>query len=261
MSDSPLQLALREVRQDLTSPKGAIGLMAVGILIGISGPFETFAFLPLVPRVLYWTLVVIVTYSVGAVLNIYLSNRFKAALTAVWLRLAVYGMATGLAVFAIVTLINTAVFGWPYATVGSVAASFALICVISTIISGLAMVFRHDASGTDIVQTPPLLDRLPLDKRGGLVSLSVQDHYVNVTTTQGQEMLLMRLSDAIKETAPTEGLQIHRSHWVARDQIAAAERRGDRAVLTLKSGAEVPASRSYIPALRDAGILPKVGRG
>jgi len=74
-------------------------------------------------------------------------------------------------------------------------------------------------------------------------------------------MLLMRLSDAIRETAPTAGLQVHRSHWVARDQIASVKRTGDRAIMTLKTGAEIPASRTYIPALRDAGLLPTVRNG
>jgi hypothetical protein len=37
------------------------------------------------------------------------------------------------------------------------------------------------------------------------VALSVEDHYVRVRTTRGEEMILMRLSDAIRETAPETG--------------------------------------------------------
>lgn len=265
MTDSPLQLTLREVRRDLTSAKGVSALIAVGALIGISGPFQTFAFMSLGPRVLYWIVVTYVTYGVGALINIYLSVRFDAALGPLALRLMVYGLATGLGVFVAVTLINTLVFGWPYETPPVALASLGLITLISTIISGLIMNFGQEAGGRPEAdpqpKLPPLLDRLLLERRGALVALSVQDHYVSVVTTKGQEMLLMRLSDAIKETAPTAGLQVHRSHWVALDQIVAAKRVGDRAVLTLSTGAEIPASRTYIPALREAGVFPKASNG
>ena len=65
----------------------------------------------------------------------------------------------------------------------------------------------------------------------------------------------MRLSDAIRESAPEPGLQVHRSHWVARAQVRAARRIGDRAVLTMTTGDDIPASRAHIPALKEAGHL------
>ena len=40
-------------------------------------------------------------------------------------------------------------------------------------------------------------------------------NYVEVWTERGTHLVLMRLSDAIRETAGENGLQIHRSHWVA----------------------------------------------
>ncbi|MCB1397271.1 MAG: LytTR family transcriptional regulator, partial [Rhodobacteraceae bacterium] len=85
--------------------------------------------------------------------------------------------------------------------------------------------------------------------------LSVQDHYVEVVTTRGRELLLMRLSDAIAETEGCAGLQVHRSHWVALDQVQAAHRDGARAVLTLSDGREIPVSRTYVPAAKEAGLL------
>jgi DNA-binding LytR/AlgR family response regulator len=65
----------------------------------------------------------------------------------------------------------------------------------------------------------------------------------------------MRLADAIAETEGCTGLQVHRSHWVALDHIAAARREGARGVLTLVDGREIPVSRTYVPSLRDAGLL------
>lgn len=104
---------------------------------------------------------------------------------------------------------------------------------------------------------PTLLDRLPLDKRAPLVALSVEDHYVRIRTTKGEEMILMRLADAIRETAATPGLQVHRSHWVAFDQVVAVRRKGDCALLKMSHGPDVPVSRANLPKLREAGLLPR----
>ena len=101
------------------------------------------------------------------------------------------------------------------------------------------------------------LGRLPLAKRGPLVSLSVEDHYVRIRTRQGEEMVLMRLADAVRETRGVVGLQVHRSHWVALDQVRGAARRGDGAVLTMSTGPDIPVSRANVAAIRDAGLLPR----
>lgn len=65
----------------------------------------------------------------------------------------------------------------------------------------------------------------------------------------------MRLSDAIKETAPVAGMQVHRSHWVALDAVASATRKNGKPVLTLENGTEVPVSRTYLDAVRSAGFF------
>ncbi len=80
---------------------------------------------------------------------------------------------------------------------------------------------------------------------------------MDVVTTRGRGPLLMRLGDAIRETAGVEGLQVHRSHWVALEQVASARRIGDAAALTLSTGGEMPVSRSRLAQVRAAGLLPR----
>lgn len=67
--------------------------------------------------------------------------------------------------------------------------------------------------------------------------------------------MLMGLSDAIAETEGNDGPQVHRSHWVARGQIVSARRDGNKAVVSMKNGEDVAASRTILPALYRAGIL------
>lgn len=76
-----------------------------------------------------------------------------------------------------------------------------------------------------------------------------------VTTEKGKALVLMRLSDAIRETPPTPGLQIHRSHWVAVDAVARTVRTGDKLLVELKDGRRLPVSRSYTRDVRDAGLV------
>jgi len=101
------------------------------------------------------------------------------------------------------------------------------------------------------------LQRVPLEKRGALLALSVEDHYVRVHTAKGTEMVLMRLSDAMRETGALPGAQVHRSHWVAFHAVRAARRDGDRAILTLSSGVDIPVSRANLPKVKEAGLLPR----
>ena len=81
--------------------------------------------------------------------------------------------------------------------------------------------------------------------------MEAEDHYLRLHTSKGQDLILMRLSDAVAELEGIEGAQVHRSWWVARDAIADAVRGDGRATLTLKDGAEVPVSRTYARLLRE----------
>ena len=84
----------------------------------------------------------------------------------------------------------------------------------------------------------------------------MQDHYVEVHTAAGTEMLLLRFRDALREVEDVNGLRVHRSHWVARAAIVGVERgRGGRVALRLVNGSRIPVSRSFAPALKAQGWI------
>ena len=68
-------------------------------------------------------------------------------------------------------------------------------------------------------------------------------------------MILMRLADAIRELASLEGMQTHRSWWVAKQGMTELAKGDGRIALKLKSGVEAPVSRTYQKAVKDAGWL------
>jgi hypothetical protein len=103
---------------------------------------------------------------------------------------------------------------------------------------------------------PKFLERLPLKLRGAEVwAVEAEDHYLRLHTSQGQDLILLRLADAVDELSGIEGAQVHRSWWVARDAIADARRGDGRATLVLKDGSEVPVSRTYARIIRDLGWI------
>ncbi|RAN37872.1 LytTR family DNA-binding domain-containing protein [Hyphomonas pacifica] len=99
------------------------------------------------------------------------------------------------------------------------------------------------------------LQRLPVRFRGAnLWAISSEDHYLRVHTDRGEELILMRLADAIRELGEDNGLQTHRSWWVAKQGVADSRRENGKLYLVLKSGKKAPVSRTYQPNVRAAGL-------
>lgn len=100
------------------------------------------------------------------------------------------------------------------------------------------------------------LERLPVRLRCAEIwAVEAEDHYLRVHTSAGQDLILLRMADAIAELEGREGMQVHRSWWVARAAIADARRGDGRATLTLKDGSEAPVSRTYAAELRRRGWI------
>jgi hypothetical protein len=127
-----------------------------------------------------------------------------------------------------------------------------LISLASSVLTVFVMRGAHGSAGAAPPAPPKFLERIPLKLRGGeLWAVEAEDHYLRLHTSKGQDLILMRLADAVDELEGIEGAQVHRSWWVAREAIADARRGDGRATLTLKDGSQVPVSRTYARVLRD----------
>lgn len=114
---------------------------------------------------------------------------------------------------------------------------------------------REQFTGARTNAIRQLLRRAGPDTGQKLVRLQSADHYVEVHTEKGVQLLLMRISDAIEMLAGAQGGQVHRSHWVNYDEIAGVIKKDRKIWLRMSDGAEVPVARSYRDPLRTAGIL------
>ena len=94
-------------------------------------------------------------------------------------------------------------------------------------------------------------ERLPNTLGRDIVFLNVSGHYINVVTTTGSCLVLMRFADAIAELASL-GMQVHRSYWVAHRHITGILRRDERTLVRLTGRYEVPVSRTHLATVRAA---------
>lgn len=106
-------------------------------------------------------------------------------------------------------------------------------------------------------ETPAkILSRLPVHLQSSdLYALSAEDHYVRVYTSKGDDLVLMRFSDAVLETGDVEGARIHRSWWVAKSAIIDINAKGRGAEITMKNDHKAPVSRAERKTLREMGWL------
>jgi hypothetical protein len=269
VNDTVLQLALRELQRTFTSPRLLTGMAAVALVLGVSGPFGTSAILGLAQRLVYWLAMVVITYGSCRPLALVVVTLLRRRLGQGWGPTLLTGLLVGTPVFAVVTLVNLVAIGnadvppvelWVNCTLITMA-----VIVVGTLIQQAQP--SHDNATPDAIRTgetappsppapgSPLLERIPHPLRGRLVALTVEDHYVEVITEKGKALVLMRLSDAIKETGAAKGVQIHRSHWVALDAVKGVSRADGKVAVELSNGALLPVSRGYLLAARAAGLL------
>ncbi|CUH75396.1 Response regulator of the LytR/AlgR family protein [Tritonibacter multivorans] len=266
MDFTALHFAIRELHALMRIPTPWICAAGAGLILGLLAPFGTEDTLSLAMRLFYWVFLACLTLFTGSFVNCLMrsfTQRFPplphpGGIAVV----ALVGGAIGAAVLAEVFFMNWLVFGLSPLRRGYTVPIALNTLAISIVVNGLItwvtdQLSQDSGSRAEAAPrpVPALINRLPLDKRGDLISLSVQDHYVEVTTTKGREMVLMRLTDAIREAGG--GFQIHRSHWVADGAVTAAQRKSSAAEVTLSDGRALPVSRTYLPVLKEKGLLPR----
>lgn len=100
------------------------------------------------------------------------------------------------------------------------------------------------------VEAQRLLESLPEPVGQDVVYMHVSGHYLEVVTTSGSVVVLMRLVDAVAALGD-RGMQIHRSYWVASRHIRHLVRRDHRMLLCLTDGYEIPVSHQFLPTVRE----------
>jgi LytTr DNA-binding domain len=245
---------------------------AVGGVFGLIGPFGTFNGGPVELRVAYWVANAWVGFVVlSTILRLSMRASIRLDLP-VW-----FVLAMGVAVGAVPLSIEVAYFGawiWPpnHGQVAPLFQQYGQVLVISEPLA-FAYYFLADRGRRGRVRLaqavgsgPPAVangaapsghffDRLPARLGRDLLCLKMEDHYVRAHTASGSDLVLMPMKDAIAELAGVEGMQVHRSWWVAKAAVVQAVNEGRNLSLRLSNGLDAPVSRASVARLREAGWL------
>ncbi|GGB13103.1 LytTR family DNA-binding domain-containing protein [Allosediminivita pacifica] len=89
---------------------------------------------------------------------------------------------------------------------------------------------------------------VPLEK---LRVIEAREHHVHVTLDGRTLTQRARLGDIVAQTGPDDGVQPHRSWWVASGAAHTLVQDNGRPVLVLHDGRQIPVARARLPAVRD----------
>jgi DNA-binding LytR/AlgR family response regulator len=239
----------------VTAVRVVAACVAVALVIGLSGAAHTLM------DAVQWC----VDSAVGATLGLAVARWWVPQ---AWFHEKLWAAALMIAI-SVATPLTLVILSW-IVFVHHVPASLALVESVlpsafgsSLVMTALAFLVRRPATRTHAAAPnadgsgappPKFLARLPEKLQGAeIFAVEAEDHYLRLHTSLGQDLILLRLADAIAELEGLEGAQTHRSWWVAKAAVAQVERGDGRATLTLKDGAEVPVSRGFAKQLRSAG--------
>ena len=250
--------------------KPALITAITGIFIGFLSPFGMDK-IPLHISIIYWVLVCTTGYFVYrpciATSESLLAKYFEFRL----IRLAI-GVVVASAIFSLVVpLITWGVFNFQIDYRTEYLSIFSKALVIGSALTLIGYAYEHiKAQNARIADNEKqaqeyiaqiedddyqqFMELLPLEKRGELICLEMADHYIKVYTDKGHHMLLMRFKDAIEKLSNFNGIQTHRSWWVAIEQVTATTKEGRKQLLVMSNEVKVPVSRTYADAVKAAKL-------
>lgn len=93
---------------------------------------------------------------------------------------------------------------------------------------------------------PSFLQQSKLPEKSRVQTLKAAEHYIEVVTDCGSDLVRYRFNDAIREMdALGTGGQVHRSWWVSWDSVARIVHRGSGLDLVLHDGRTIPVSHAW----------------
>lgn len=243
---------MRQIFGDVRWELKALVFFVGTLTFVVVGPFGTYEDLTFSERIVFWFAVMT---AVGFFMHICMTLTLRSAALANWPRLACVALGAMVAAIpgaAIVEFINE-VFRPSGVRFSTLVRIWMQVTLVGTVIGAVEYIDWRGQT-KEIVEDAPQMTRfhkrLPPAIGHDIISFTVQDHYVEVSTTQGREMILLRFSDALDEIGPDLGLRLHRSHWAAKRHIEGLEKSGNRHMAKLSDGRSLPVSGTYSADLR-----------
>lgn len=258
-----MQSTLRDLTAFACNHRLWIVFLVIVLVFTITGPFDTLQ-MPVIRRFSYWFLIQLTSWSIAILFSVVVEAALKEKLYSLVTRMIISTVVATFPIGLSIGIIDWGFTGKPRSIHGiahniTIAAPLCLLFYVLTI---LTIRRDADASFIGVTRTPvtqsfavptyeiPLIQRLKPAHRGALLRLSAEDHYTLVVTSRGQECILLRFSDALKEIGETAGLRTHRSHWIANTNISKLRRIKGRIAVLTTDNVSIPVSRPYVQLIR-----------
>jgi hypothetical protein len=239
----------------------------VGVFLGVIGPFGSFNGGPLEYRLFFW----VANLWIGLiVLSLVMRVSMRAASRLglpVWFALPACAAIGALPLSLAVALFEARFWPANHGRLGPLLQTYGqTLAITEPCAFGYYFLLRGRRQAPDQRPTSPLfpaaensgarfIDRLPARLGRNLLCLQMEDHYVRAHTELGSDLILTPLKTAVAELAEIDGLQVHRSWWVAKSAVVAPMVAGRSYSLRLSNGLEVPVSRASVAKVRALGWL------
>ena len=233
----------------------ALVILAFGVVFSILGVYDTHG-LPFYMRFTFWT----ATMATGIIASIlatpFVANRALEGQHPV-LHICVGALIASVPVTLVLTLFNST-FNFN-SSLKIWVIQYGYVLIISLVVGASSYPFmkkigafggQEDASEVEVAN---FLQRLPLKFHSAeLYGFSAEDHYLRVYTDKGEELILKRFADAMRDLENAKGLQVHRSWWVATSAVVDVQTEMGKKILILKSDTKVPVSRTFMKRAKQA---------
>lgn len=230
---------------------GFVASTALGVLLGVIGPFGSYMNGGLPERLGYWVMSLWCGWILFGLIVPWVAR------TAIRRRIPFWLWAPPLVALLTVpaTVLSRLLARTVWPGTGGVPwlewyGQSLVIALIATVL--VLWWIRRGLAGKDADSADPR-DRLPPGLGRDILCLQMEDHYVRVHTPRGSTLVLMSLSQAMAGLKDVEGEQTHRSWWVARGAVEGVVEDGRNLRLKLTGGLEAPVSRANVGRLRAEG--------
>ncbi|MBC56154.1 MAG: DNA-binding protein [Confluentimicrobium sp.] len=245
---------VKEYKALLKSPVPVVTWAVVTVLVSYAGPFGTFNKMPFQLRLAYWATVVAVSILLGLAVRLTIRRLMQGY--GYWPMSGAIAVAMAVMLSGPLTWFSARVSTGLNHSSPALPEMFFLVFVVSLGVSAVRRILAGNSVAPEITPIEPrLMRRIAPPLQGRLIRCSVFDHYVLVVTDKGESKLLLRFSDALDELEGADGLQVHRSHWVATDAVTGHEMEKGRLMLLLEDCSRVPVSRNYRGDVEARGLI------
>ncbi len=246
------QFTMRQIFGDVRWEVKAVVFIGLIIVFTVVGPFGSYERYSFAQRFSYWTAIMV---GVGFFMHIFISMALRAPALANWsalLRVVMGASAAAIPGAGIVEFVNQ-IYGSSAVALDQLITTWFQVSIVGIVVGAVEYIdWRPKTEEAPAIPMSPFHKRLDPELGTDIVSLSMQDHYVEVTTTLGTTVILMRFSDALDEIANLPGQRIHRSHWVALPHVTRLTKQGNRVHAILSDERQIPVSATYLKDIKMA---------